>query len=95
MREGHAALDERIEIGRLEQRSAERPQTVGAMIVSMDVEDVDLRLVRCQQSTEWREQQGGEECEGVFHQGWLELDGCGWGRHSAFCFCFWLAFFAP
>lgn len=42
MREAHAMLDERIEIRRLEQRAAKRVQTVGAMIVGMDVKDVWL-----------------------------------------------------
>ncbi len=49
MGEGHAAYDERIEIGRLEQRVAERVQTVGAMVIGVDVEDVGATFRRWQQ----------------------------------------------
>ena len=40
MLEGHAPLDERVEIRRDEHRVAQRAQTVRAMIVRVDVEDV-------------------------------------------------------
>jgi len=42
MGEGHAPFHERVEIGSLEQWRAERMQTVRAMVVSVDVQDIKL-----------------------------------------------------
>jgi hypothetical protein len=68
MREAHAMLDERIEIRRLKQRAAKRVQTVGAMIVGMDVKDVWLEgrrgVKRGHRCPEYR---GRNECVKVSH----------------------------
>jgi hypothetical protein len=57
MREGHAALDQRIEVRRLEQRMAERAQPVRAMVVRVDVQDVGLGVFCGCQSGERNEPQ--------------------------------------
>ena len=42
MRERHPALHELVEVGRLQQLRAEGVQAVSAMIVGVDVEDVEF-----------------------------------------------------
>jgi hypothetical protein len=68
MREAHAMLDERIEIRRLEQRAAKRVQTVGAMIVGMDVKDIWLgSRGSAKRGDGNHEKCGSDKCEKVLH----------------------------
>ena len=73
MSECYTTLDNRVEIRRLERRSAKGVQTVRAMVVRVDVEDVEFWLIGSGNGEERPEQQCHDKDVGVFHWHWVPL----------------------
>ena len=61
-----SALDKCVEIWSDQQRIAERTQAVGAMVVSVDVEDIGAPVTGGQ-CGEWCQQQECKKCDYIFH----------------------------